>query len=180
MAKYLNRPVLFAIEFSKPTDDRGRFSNMYDLQAWCKQHGYSVGNTCAMKPTAVMIGNLPWIAKWKNLSKAEQQAVDGVMVHAYTPDGYILYLFNISDVLRDTFPTNLQHAIDYVRILGKDGKLEPLTMTPDKVEWMRLLEIAKVKGVEISYLGNRRRNPPTKMALLMQQQLYNLPDFVKK
>lgn len=155
--KYLNRPVLFSIDFNKPTDDRGRFSNMYDLKAWCKQNGYSVGNTCAMEPTAVMIGDFEWIAKWKNLSKQEQQAVDGVMIRSYTPDGYTLYLFNISDKLKDTFPQSAQDLISFIGIRNKDGEMEPLTMTPDKIEWMRLIQQAQESGQKLMLLKHRLR-----------------------
>lgn len=54
------------------------FSAYYAAIIWCRDNGYSYGSNCRAQPTAMFKGDHD-IAKWYNLSKKEQNSVDGVM-----------------------------------------------------------------------------------------------------
>lgn len=46
--------------------------------AWCEENGYSVGEMCGPQPIGIMRGE--WqIAKWRNLTKREQDQLDGTI-----------------------------------------------------------------------------------------------------
>ena len=38
-----------------------------------KDAGFTVGQSCAHQPTACMFGKWDWVAKWRNLTRAEQK-----------------------------------------------------------------------------------------------------------
>lgn len=89
-----NRTVALKRLFNEPTTDN-RFANLYAAEAWIKAHGYSIGQMCHPKPMAVMIGDYDWIAKWKNLTKAEIEAIDGYLI-GVGADGYELNLYELT------------------------------------------------------------------------------------
>lgn len=72
---------------------QGRFHNLYAAEFWAKINGYSIGNTCAHEPIALLRGDYDWIAKWKNLTDEERKDVDGVVVGWSIPDTYKIFIF---------------------------------------------------------------------------------------
>ncbi len=52
---------------------------MYAAEAWCRENGISVGQSCATGPTGLLFGQYDWIAKWRNLTAGEKRALHGTM-----------------------------------------------------------------------------------------------------
>ena len=48
-------------------------------EAWCAEHGYSVGRMQHSDPRGILKGDYD-IAKWRNLNARERKALDGHMV----------------------------------------------------------------------------------------------------
>lgn len=63
------------IEFNQ----QGTFTAMYAAEAWCREKGISVGQSCATGPTGLLFGKYDWIAKWRNLSPKERADLHGTM-----------------------------------------------------------------------------------------------------
>ena len=57
----------------------GSFQAMYAAEAWCRENGISVGQSCATGPTGLLFGQYDWIAKWRNLTAAEKKDLHGTM-----------------------------------------------------------------------------------------------------
>ena len=57
----------------------GSFQAMYAAEAWCRENGISVGQSCATGPTGLLFGQYDWIAKWRNLTAGEKRALHGTM-----------------------------------------------------------------------------------------------------
>ena len=57
----------------------GTFQAMYAAEAWCRENGLSVGQSCATGPTGLLFGRYDWIAKWRNLTASERQDLHGTM-----------------------------------------------------------------------------------------------------
>lgn len=57
----------------------GTFQALRAAEAWCNEHGISVGQSCATGPTALLFGTYDWIAKWRNLTPQERDEVHGTM-----------------------------------------------------------------------------------------------------
>ncbi|KQQ60100.1 hypothetical protein ASF84_05155 [Pseudomonas sp. Leaf127] len=64
--------------FKKKFDQQGTFAALYAAQKWLTANGYSYSSTCAMHPVAILKGDY-LIAKWRNLTEKEIQALDGRM-----------------------------------------------------------------------------------------------------
>jgi hypothetical protein len=60
-------------------DECGAFEAWHSAQAWCEARGISVGISSAGQPVGLMYGNVR-IAKWRNLTEAERDALDGSIV----------------------------------------------------------------------------------------------------
>jgi hypothetical protein len=89
--KYLGREV--KEEHSFKVD--GTFESFYAAQRWCTDNGYEDGSMCSPMPIAIMKGeyNLPW--KWKNMTKAQRNSVDGVIDSNDFREGEVkIYIFN--------------------------------------------------------------------------------------
>lgn len=56
----------------------GEFEAFNKACEWCRQNGYSYGTMQADAPTGLLRGNFE-ISKWRNMTKAERDALDGVM-----------------------------------------------------------------------------------------------------
>lgn len=56
----------------------GEFAAANAAEQWCSDNGYSVGAAQRGDPRAIMRGDMD-IAKWRNLSAAQQIKCDGVM-----------------------------------------------------------------------------------------------------
>ncbi len=54
------------------------FDPVHEAEAWCAERGISVGTMQRGSPRGLYIGDAV-ISKWRNLSKAERNAMDGVM-----------------------------------------------------------------------------------------------------
>lgn len=63
------------IEFNQA----GTFQAMYAAEAWCRENGISVGQSCATGPTGLLFGRYDWIAKWRNLTARERKDLHGTM-----------------------------------------------------------------------------------------------------
>lgn len=60
-------------------DQKGTFAALYAAEAWCQQNGISVGQSSATGPTGLLFGTYDWIAKWRNLTKAERDELHGTL-----------------------------------------------------------------------------------------------------
>lgn len=58
--------------------EEGAFAAKYAADAWCKEHGISVGEPCAGKPRGLLFGDFS-IAKWRNLNAVEIAQLHGRM-----------------------------------------------------------------------------------------------------
>lgn len=63
------------VEFTQ----KGTFQALYAAEAWCREHGISVGQSSATGPTGLLFGKFDWIAKWRNLTPKEQAELHGTM-----------------------------------------------------------------------------------------------------
>jgi hypothetical protein len=57
----------------------GTFQALYAAEAWCRENGISVGQSCATGPTGLLFGHYDWIAKWRNLTAGEKTDLHGTM-----------------------------------------------------------------------------------------------------
>lgn len=48
-------------------------------EAWCREHGISVGQSSADGPSGLLFGDYEWIAKWRNLTRQERNDLHGTM-----------------------------------------------------------------------------------------------------
>lgn len=64
--------------FRKAFDDKGLWAAQSAAEAWCRKWGISVGPNDRYRIRGLLVGNYD-IAKWHNLTKAEQDACDGRM-----------------------------------------------------------------------------------------------------
>lgn len=63
------------VEFNQ----KGTFQALYAAEAWCREHGISVGQSSATGPTGLLFGEYDWIAKWRNLTPQERDEIHGTM-----------------------------------------------------------------------------------------------------
>lgn len=92
MAK--SRPV-----FKKVFESDEDFMASHAAEAWVRERGYSVGSRQRGAPTAIYKGDCD-VAKWRNLSRQEQQQADGLMTTAdpsYRKGPVTVELFGISE-----------------------------------------------------------------------------------
>ncbi len=87
IASYLGRKVIKQIDF----DIKGTFNSYHAACSYLCDNGYSHGDTCAMQPVGLLKGKW-YIRKWKNLSKEDIAALDGVMI-GDTREGKVCLLF---------------------------------------------------------------------------------------
>lgn len=59
-------------------EDEGDFCALEAARKWCRDHGYSYGSLQADAPTGLLKG-LYEISKWRNMTPAEREALDGTM-----------------------------------------------------------------------------------------------------
>ena len=84
---YLGRTVTNQIEFNEP----GPFESYYAAENWCVENGYSSGVMDGYNPIAIWKGKCS-ISKWHNLSKAEKDSCDAVLI-CDREGPAIIYLF---------------------------------------------------------------------------------------
>jgi hypothetical protein len=67
-------------EFEKIFPQDGTpFGALYAAENWLRENGYSCGSSCVFHPQAIKKGE--WcIAKWRNLTQAEKEDIDGILV----------------------------------------------------------------------------------------------------
>jgi hypothetical protein len=58
---------------------QGTWGALEAARAWCRENGISVGQSCATGPSRLLFGKVDWIAKWRNLTEDEQDALHGTM-----------------------------------------------------------------------------------------------------
>lgn len=56
----------------------GDFQGFYAAEKWCRENGYSVGSMQRDDPIGILRGDV-CIAKWRHLTKAERDALDGTI-----------------------------------------------------------------------------------------------------
>ncbi|GAB0154682.1 hypothetical protein [Marinobacterium sp. BA1] len=54
------------------------FSAKYEAEKWLRENGYSVGSSSIDGPQGVVKGDA-YISKWRNMTKREQNEMDGVL-----------------------------------------------------------------------------------------------------
>lgn len=64
--------------FKKTFEQQGTFAALDAARAWLKQSGYSYGSTCLGEPVGILKGDFI-IAKWRNLTRAERNKLDGTL-----------------------------------------------------------------------------------------------------
>lgn len=57
----------------------GTFQALRAAESWCRDHGISVGQSCATGPTGLLFGKYDWIAKWRNLTAKERAELHGTI-----------------------------------------------------------------------------------------------------
>jgi len=60
-------------------EQQGDFAALNAAQDWCKENGISYGSNQRGAPVGLMRGDF-LISKWRNLSKAEIDQLDGTMI----------------------------------------------------------------------------------------------------
>jgi len=68
-------------------EDDKEFGAYHKAEKWCKDNGYSFGSSCSNSPTAVFKGEDHYVAKWRNLSPEEKNAVDGLITYSSMRSG---------------------------------------------------------------------------------------------
>lgn len=63
------------VEFSQ----KGTWAALEAARKWCRENGISVGQPSATGPSGLLFGKVDWIAKWRNLTNDEQDALHGTM-----------------------------------------------------------------------------------------------------
>lgn len=76
------------IEFNQT----GLFQAMHAAEAWCKDNGISVGQSCAIGPSGLLFGNYDWIAKWRNLTQKERRELHGTMSGDFREGPVVVFL----------------------------------------------------------------------------------------
>jgi len=71
--------------------DGSTFSARYEAEKWLTENGYSYGSSCAMFPTGIVKGENIYIAKWRNMSKKERNALDGELHANREGDAKIIF-----------------------------------------------------------------------------------------
>ncbi|MBV7542224.1 hypothetical protein [Acidovorax sp. sic0104] len=83
--------------------------------AWCEANGISVGQTSAMDPSGLLFGAYDWIAKWRNLTSVEREALDGQMTGDLRHGPVVVYLKDAAvklhlPALMNDLPPAAQHV----------------------------------------------------------------------
>lgn len=60
-------------------NQKGTFQARLAAEAWCREHGISVGQSSATGPSGLLFGKYDWIAKWRNLTPKERGDLHGTM-----------------------------------------------------------------------------------------------------
>ncbi|WP_321820912.1 MULTISPECIES: hypothetical protein [unclassified Burkholderia] len=63
------------VEFNQ----KGTWAALDAARRWCRENGISVGQSCASGPSGLLFGKIDWIAKWRNLTQDERDALHGTM-----------------------------------------------------------------------------------------------------
>lgn len=64
--------------FTYDPSDSDPWNAYFAAESWVMSQGYSVGRMQAGAPTAIFKGDCD-VSKWRNLSRAEQEACDGTI-----------------------------------------------------------------------------------------------------
>jgi hypothetical protein len=71
------------------------FESVYAAYRWCTENGYEDGSMCSLMPIAIMKGKYNLPQKWKNMTTAQRNSVDGVIISNDFREGeVIIYIFN--------------------------------------------------------------------------------------
>jgi hypothetical protein len=89
---YLGREILHVEEFAPA----GTFQAFYNAQKRLKELGYEVGSMCGSEPIGFADADeYGYISKWRNMSREDQNLLDGVMISkGFREDGVTLLFFN--------------------------------------------------------------------------------------
>lgn len=61
------------------TDPADPFAAVHAAEAWCREHGFSVGRMQAGAPRGLIHGECV-ISKWRNLTSGDRRALHGIML----------------------------------------------------------------------------------------------------
>lgn len=87
-------------------DQKGTWAALQAAQAWCKEQGISVGQSCVTGPSGLLFGDWGWIAKWRNLTAKERSALHGTMEGDFREGPVVINLKD--DAVREHRPELLQ------------------------------------------------------------------------
>lgn len=76
------------IEFNQ----KGTWQAKEAAEAWCQEHGISVGQSSADGPSGLLFGDYGWIAKWRNLTHQERTDLHGTMSGNFREGPVVIYL----------------------------------------------------------------------------------------
>lgn len=83
------------IKTEKRFNVSGTFESLYAAEKFLSTNGYSYGSLCRNEPVAIRKGEYDLTQKWKNFTKDDEAAIDGVMVSYDFRNGeVVVYLFN--------------------------------------------------------------------------------------
>jgi hypothetical protein len=68
------REKCMRVEFNQS----GTWAALDAARSWCHENRISVGQSCATGPSGLLFGKF-WIAKWRNLTQDERNALHGTM-----------------------------------------------------------------------------------------------------
>jgi hypothetical protein len=70
----------------------GTWAALDAARSWCREHGISVGQSSATGPTGLLFGKFGWIAKWRNLTPDEREALHGTMDGDFREGPVVIHL----------------------------------------------------------------------------------------
>lgn len=97
MKNYLGREVVKSVNVKV----EGTFSSHYEAEKQLREMGYSIGSMCGGEPIGFACGEkYDYISKWYNMTGAEHNLLDGVMVSNDWREGSVdIIWFNEPKVL---------------------------------------------------------------------------------
>lgn len=97
MKNYLGREVVKSVNVKV----EGTFKSVYEAEKQLRELGYSIGSMCGGEPIGFACGEkYDYISKWYNMTGAEHNLLDGVMVSNDWREGSVdIIWFNEPKVL---------------------------------------------------------------------------------
>lgn len=74
--------------------DGTSFSATTEAEKWLRERGFSIGSMCMGEPRGLLREQGVWIHKWRNLSSADKELLDGVITSDNHRDGEVTVNLN--------------------------------------------------------------------------------------